>query len=151
MKGLSSGSTLALGGTPLPGLVIGGMLNTTTVRGSFEGRPEGRETSANASRLMLGVLADWFPKPNDGWHVGAALGFAAITLTDSSLDDAIGAAFAAKLFGGYDWWIGPEWALGLAAVFSATPSTSLRVSDGDQSGYRFYTLSAGLAGSLTLH
>ena len=61
------------------------------------------------------------------------------------------AAFSAKVFGGYDWWIGPQWTLGLAAVLSATPSSSLVVDDGDKSGYRFQTLSAGIAGSLTLH
>jgi hypothetical protein len=151
VKGLGSGGTLALGGTPLPGLVIGGMMNATTLRGNFKGRPEGPETDASVSRVMFGAFADWFPDPYDGWHVGAALGFAAVTLTDSSLDDAVGAAFSAKLFGGYDWWIGPQWTLGLAAVFSATPSTSLVVDDGDKSGYRFHTLSAGIAGSLTLH
>jgi hypothetical protein len=88
VKGLGSGGTLALGGTPLPGLVIGGMMNATTLRGNFKGRPEGPETDASVSRVMFGAFADWFPDPYDGWHVGAALGFAAVTLTDSSLDDA---------------------------------------------------------------
>jgi hypothetical protein len=143
---------LALGGTPLPGLVIAGMLSSATLRGRFNGRPrQADEEDASAARLMLGVMADWYPRVNDGWHVGAAVGFAGITLTDSVIPDAVGAAFSAKVFGGYDWWIGPQWALGLAAVLAATPSTSLLVRDGDSSGYRFYTLSAGLAGSLTLH
>lgn len=103
------------------------------------------------ARAELGVLVDWYPRVDDGWHVGVALGFAGIMLTDSALEDAVGAAFSAKLLGGYDWWIGPQWSLGLSGVFAATPSTSLMFDDGDKSGYRFYTLSAGLAGSLTLH
>ena len=151
VKGLSSGGMIALGGTPVPGLVIGGMMSTATLRGSFNGRPSGSETNATVSRLMFGPFVDWFPDPNGGWHVGASLGFAGITLTDSSLDDAVGAAFSAKIFGGYDWWIGPQWSLGIGAAFTATPSTSLVVDDGDKSGYRFYTLSAGLGGTLTLH
>ena len=151
VKVMGSGGMLALGGTPLPGLVIGGTVSSTTGRGTFKGRPEGSESDASISRVGLAAFVDWFPQPDDGWHVGAALGFAALTVTDSSLDDAVGAAFSAKVFGGYDWWIGPQWTLGLAAMFAATPSTSLLVDDGDKSGYRFYSLSAGIAGSLTLH
>jgi hypothetical protein len=151
IKGLGQGATLALGGTPAPGLVIGGMLNTTTLRGEFKGRPDGPENGATISRLILGPFVDWFPRPDDGWHVGAAIGFAAVTVTDSALADAVGPAFGAKIFGGYDFWIGPQWSVGLSATFSATPTTALRVDDGDKSGYRFYSLAAGIAGSLTLH
>lgn len=151
VKGLGAGGLLALGGTPLPGLVVAGTLGSSTLRGKFVGRPQGEEENASMARAELGVLVDWYPQPNDGWHIGAALGFAGITLTDSSLSDAVGVAFSAKVLGGYDWWIGPQWALGLAAVLAATPSTPLRVRDGDESGYRFHTLSVGLAGTLTLH
>jgi hypothetical protein len=151
VKGLGSGGMLALGGTPLPGLVIAGMLSSDMLRGKFNGRPQGQEEDANMARAMLGVLVDWYPQPDDGWHVGAAIGFAGITLSDSSIPSAVGAAFSAKLFGGYDWWIGPQWSLGLAALFAATPSTALRERGGDKNGYRFHTLSAGLAWSLTLH
>jgi len=151
VKGMGSGGMLALGGTPLPGLVIAGMVSADTLRGKFNGRPQGQEDDASMARAMLGVLVDWYPRADDGWHVGAAIGFAGITLTDASIADAAGAAFSAKLFGGYDWWIGSQWSLGLAALFAATPSTTLRDRDGDRNGYRFYTLSAGLAWSLTLH
>lgn len=152
VKGLASGAMLALGGTPVPGLVIGGMLGSEMVRGKFKGRPTDQaEEDATMARAMLGVLVDWFPQVHDGWHVGAALGFAGITLSDAALADSVSAAFSAKLFGGYDWWIGPEWSLGVSALFSATPSAALIDRDGDKNGYRFYTLSAGLAWSLTLH
>jgi hypothetical protein len=151
VKGLGSGGMLALGGTPLPGLVLGGTLSSDMLRGKFNGRPQGEEDKASIARAMLGAFVDWYPQADDGWHVGAAIGLAGITLTDSSIKDAVGAAFSAKLFGGYDWWIGPQWSLGVAALFAATPSTTLRDRDGDRNGYRFYTLSAGLAWSLTLH
>jgi hypothetical protein len=122
------------------------------VRGKLKGGPQDSdEEDASMARAMLGVLVDWYPRPEDGWHVGAALGFAGITLADAAVADSVGAAFAAKLFGGYDWWIGPQWSLGVSAVLATTPSTPLVDRDGDKNGYRFYTLSAGLAWSITLH
>jgi hypothetical protein len=152
VKGLGSSGMLAIGGTPVPGLVIAGTLGSSMLRGKFKGRPQDQaEEEASVASAMLGVLLDWYPLPDDGWHVGAALGFAGITLTDSAIADAVGPAFAAKIFGGYDFWIGPQWSLGLAAVLSATPTTSLVDDEGDKNGYRFHTLSAGVAGSLVLH
>lgn len=151
VKGLGTGGMMAIGGTPVPGLVIAGTLSSDMVRGKFKGRPEGDEENASMARAMLGVLVDWYPQPNDGWHVGAALGFAGITLADASLADSVGVAFAAKVFGGYDWWIGPQWSVGVSALLATTPSAPLVDRDGDKNGYRFYTLSAGLAWSITLH
>ena len=152
VKGLGSGGHLALGGTPVPGLVIAGTLGADTLRGTFKGRPrDAQEEDASMSRASLGVLVDWYPMPEDGWHVGVSLAFAGITLRDAAIKDSVGGTFAAKIFGGYDWWIGPQWSLGTSAVLATTPSTPLVDRDGDKNGYRFYTLSAGVAWSLTLH
>jgi hypothetical protein len=152
IKGLGSGGVLMIGGTPLPGLVIGGTLGSSTLRGKFNGRPrDADESDATIARADVGAFVDWFPQPDGGWHVGAAIGFGLPALTKSAIEDAVGASVVGKVFGGYDWWIGPQWSLGLGALFAATPSTKLMVEGGDPSGYKFYTLSAGLAASLTLH
>lgn len=151
IKGFGTGGFIALGGTPVPGLVIGGLIGSAAVRGTFRGRPEGSEKKGTMSLAMLGAFVDWFPNPYDGWHVGASFGFAAISLTDAALDDSVGPAFSAKLFGGYDFWIGPQWSLGIMAGFAATPMSSLVDNEGDKNGYRLYSLSAGLGGTITLH
>jgi hypothetical protein len=47
--------------------------------------------------------------------------------------------------------LGPQWSLGLQAVFSATSSATMKNSDNDDTGYKFSALSAGLEYTFTLH
>ena len=151
VKGLASGGTLAVGGTPVRGLVVAGVLGSAMLRGNLKGGAEDADERVSMARIQLGALADWYPDPSAGWHVGAALGLGALALTEASVPDAVGAAFSARVFGGYDFWIGPQWSLGLAATLTANTSSTLRDREGDKIGYRFYLLSAGVAWSLTLH
>jgi hypothetical protein len=151
VSGATAGSLLAIGGTPGDGFVIAGALRLAEVRNRFHGAPTSPENNATAGELQLGVLADWYPNPTDGWHVGGLAGLGVLALRESQVRDASGAAFAASLFGGYDFWIGPQWSLGIMALFSATSSASLNDSDRNSVGYKFNALSAGLAYSFTLH
>jgi hypothetical protein len=139
------------GGTVWRGLVIAGTIGTTTMRAKFQGRPADAEDRATLALLNLGVVADWYPQPTGGWHVGAGIGLGALTLSAGGVPDSAGVSFAGRIFGGYDWWIGPQWSLGLMAIVSATPSASMLVDGGDKNGYRYHTITAGLAYALTLH
>jgi hypothetical protein len=151
VKGVTSGTMLAIGGTVWNGLVVAGMLSVVSTRDDFHGSPHDPEGYATVSFVQLGVLADWYPHPGGGWHTGAALAIGSLSLRDSYVADSLGAAFAGRIFGGYDWWIGPQWSLGLMAVISACTSTSLKDDDGNATGYRFHALSVGIAYALTLH
>jgi hypothetical protein len=145
-----SGALLAIGGTPTEGLVVAGALRAVMARGRFHGGPQ-PEHNATANNAQLGVLVDWFPQPTGGWHVGALAGLGVIAVVDSDIKDSNGLGFGGSLFGGYDFWIGAQWSLGLQAVFSATSSTALKDSDRDDTGYKLGALSAGLEYTFTLH
>jgi hypothetical protein len=150
VHGFTPAQTLAIGGTPGDGVVVAGVVRAEQIRGTLHGapKPEGKGT---ATLGELGILMDYFPRPTDGWHVGGLLALGVVTLNDSQLPDSSGAAFAASAFGGYDWWIGPEWSLGLMAVFTASSRASLKDSDRNDSGYSLNALAGGIDFSFTLH
>ena len=54
------------------------------------------------------------------------------------------------MFGGYDWWIGPEWSLGLHAEVTGTTSSRMRTDD-DDTGYDFHAFSLGIGYAITHH
>ena len=106
-----------LGGTPFPGLVIGGMAFTARIDPVFveEGRrvtPD--DDSVKLTLLHLGPFVDWYPDPRRGFHVQASAAFAAQVESDTKGNplepSAIGAAFA--LGAGYEWFLGGEFSLG---------------------------------------
>jgi hypothetical protein len=151
VSGLGSIGALALGGTPADGLVIGGLLRFAGATGTLE-TDTLEVRNATGALALLGVFVDWYPDPGDGWHVGGTAGPGFVSL-DSHLPEAGGVAFAGAVFGGYDWWIGPEWSLGLQAVLGASTRTDLRTSDADDIdiGYRLGAVFAGLEYGITLH
>ncbi len=102
---------------------------------------------------MVGVLVDWYPKPTGNWHAGFSTGVGGIGLTNSADDSALGGVnFAGTVFGGYDWPLGRNWALGLQLTASGATSTKLREDfdshDSHDSGYRLTPFSIGVQASV---
>jgi hypothetical protein len=109
----------ALGGTPAPGLVIGGgsyavhvpSANYTTGRGDFvleEGADYGSIT-------MVGPFIDGYPVPTGGFHLLVAPCFAAVAPGSSDVivdDDLAGVGWGIVLGLGYEAWIGEQWSAG---------------------------------------
>ncbi len=124
LSGLGSTTGLAIGGSPVRGLAIAGVLRAATKTGTFNGGPTVTATTtrvvngvsvtspstlsgrAQASIFMIGVQADWFPRPEDGWHVGAGIGLGGESITDDAGGTNSAASVSGSLFGGYEWWIG---------------------------------------------
>jgi hypothetical protein len=103
---------VSLGGTVARGVVVGGALRyalgfPTSVSGVNAG-------PGNVALLALALqgMVDWFPNPEGGWHVGAALGFGNERLEISGFDDSR-VDLAASAFGGHDWRLSGKWSLGL--------------------------------------
>ena len=143
--------TLALGGTPIPGLVFAGVIHGVVGDGTFAGGPPGATGTASAGVVQLGLLADWYPVPEGGWHVGGIVGFGGVSVTDSSGADSSSATLGASILGGYDWWIGPQWSLGVMMALSTATSESMRDSNRIDTGYSFVPIGVAIEGSLLWH
>jgi hypothetical protein len=150
ISGFSLTTLVAIGGNVADGLVVAGAFHGGQVRDTFEGSPP-PQRKATAATGQFGVLLDWFPDPTGGWHVGALAGLGFATITDAEIKDASGAGFGGAVFGGYDFWIGPQWSAGLFVVVGGSPSTELMDRSGDKSGYTLGGWSAALGYSFTLH
>jgi hypothetical protein len=59
--------------------------------------------------------------------------------------------FTGSLFGGYDWWIGPQWSLGMLLSLATATSAALTDSNNQPTGYSFTPLVFALEGSLLWH
>jgi hypothetical protein len=149
LSGLDAATTLLIGGTPAPGLVVGGGIHWAGASGQFEGgHLDGYHVSGVA--LVIGPFLEWYPDPHNGWHVGMLAGIGGAQLSNTAVSlGSTGAA--AALLGGYDWWIGPQWSLGILSTASAATAGKLTYDDRSDSGYRVTPLAFTLEASLTLH
>jgi hypothetical protein len=149
VSGLGLHGMYALGGTVGEGLVIAAALGATLVSDELNGLAGAPDVSAGEARL--GVVVDWFPDPHDGWHVGGFVGLSGVVLSGADIVDGSGSAVGGTITGGYDWWIGPQWSLGLLANLSATTRARLLDRDGDETGYDLGGFAVTFGYALTLH
>jgi Autotransporter beta-domain len=154
-SGSGAGANLAIGGTPGEGFVVGGSITVLSSSGGFRGGPPGTGGDISARTTALGLLADWFPAPRHGWHVGGTLAIAVVSATVPLLvanyQDVHGLGFGGSVFGGYDWWLGPEWSLGLMAAVSSTSLASMQHNNGNDAGYQLAMSSLGIGVTLLHH
>jgi hypothetical protein len=118
-----------VGGTPAPGLVVGGGLlleqvfdPSTSVQqrgGAVRGINSG--SGGAVGFAMIGPMIDAFPVPTGGFHFGGLLGLAEVSLK-SNQDDASG-GFGLSLWAGYMWWVSSQWSLGLQGRYAAAWTT----------------------------
>jgi hypothetical protein len=114
-KGGSLSLDLLIGGSPSPGVSIGGALLLDPLFGGDYERSGGGLGSHGGFSSLLGPFIDGFPDPTQGWHLGAMLGLAAqsfqnVNATSGKTATAGGVGGAAWF--GYDFWVGSEWAIG---------------------------------------
>jgi len=112
---------LLLGGTVANSVIIGGGLLLHEISDpKVELTSPGEDvmlndTSGALGVVLLGPFVDVFFGPNSGAHVGAMLGAGSIGLEDDSENPSGGWGFA--VFGGYDFWVSDQWALGVNARY----------------------------------
>jgi hypothetical protein len=125
LNGSGTAFDILIGGTPAPGLVIGGGLLLqqafdpgTTVR-QRNGTVRGLDAGSNGAVGfgMIGPMIDAFPVPTGGFHFGGLLGLAEVGLEDNQ--DNLSGGLGLSLWTGYMWWVSSQWSLGLEARYSA--------------------------------
>lgn len=115
-SGFALGLDAMIGGCPSRGVALGGALLTN---GAFSaGFDRGGVSVGDRSLgfVLVAPFIDGFPNPRGGWHLGAALGFAALQIQDRAatptLTDSRG--FGGAGWFGYDWWVADEFSTGLS-------------------------------------
>jgi hypothetical protein len=130
-------SELAFGGSPMPGLVLGGgiygaSLSGIEYKGKFAGATRTYESDA-AIVSMLGPFIDFYPNPQQGFHAQAAIAFSIVSADQGKYnatygdsfppDNYAGTGFGLMLGAGYEWWIGEQWSLGVLGRVQYTSAT----------------------------
>jgi hypothetical protein len=117
-SGPSLGFDLMFGGSPSPGIAIGGGLLT---QGAFSVNFErnGYDVDRSVSMALIGPFIDGFPNANKGWHFGGLVGLAAVNVEDDN-DDGLSktGGFGGSVFLGYDFWVADEWSVGPLVRFT---------------------------------
>jgi hypothetical protein len=138
---------LGIGGTPAPGLVIGGTLNA-----SFSGDVTTQDLRVNgavapdihyaqAALVFLGPFVDYYIDAHLGWHVQGALGVAGFSLTEGqrgfnqvrSRTETGGLGFAVGA--GWEGWIAKQWSMG-ALLRLMYASVETNENDSERWAYR---------------
>jgi len=113
-SGSAFGFDLMIGGSPAPGVAIGGaFLAAGAVSADLDRGRFAPSEDRNFSVAILGPFIDGFPMANKGFHLGGALGLAALNL-ESSDSDGLGqtGGFGGAAWIGYDFWVADEWSVG---------------------------------------
>ena len=118
-------ASILIGGSPLPGLVLGGgALSSFAILGAWTRTLNGERTSFSdddaddpfASLLgLVGPFCDYYPNPARGFHVQALAGYATLAMrpANESLSNPSGLGLMAGV--GQDWSVAPRWSVGLLA------------------------------------
>jgi hypothetical protein len=118
-KGAAVMLDIMVGGTVLPGFVIGGGYQAEVAADAdFEFGSSYTGSGGVLSRLILGPFVEWFPLPKQGFSVGLFGGYTQLELETPEIFGSGGelktTGFGANLFAGYAPWIAREWSLGAA-------------------------------------
>jgi hypothetical protein len=112
---------LSIGGTPRPGIVLGGavLVNKVFALSSKDDIIDGNEPTLNGvsfSLNALGAFADFYPDPEGGLDLHGFVGVGKLATTrpgPSNIDDPGGVILSAGV--GYEWFVAEELSVGVHA------------------------------------
>jgi hypothetical protein len=112
-RGAGGALDLWIGGTPVSGLAMGVALSVLwldSTRTHVDGTPVPNDVTGSTG--LLGYFVDAFPNLERGLHFGGALGLANTTVEVNGDQKFRGGGVGLEAWGGYDFWISPQWSLG---------------------------------------
>jgi hypothetical protein len=116
LSGTAVAIDLLIGGSPVPGLAVGGaLLSSNASEPSLEYPGQSDRELDDLTFGHLGLFVDGFPDPKGGFHVGGSIGFDAVTIVDEANEFEEELTFGGaglNVWAGYDAFISPEWSLG---------------------------------------
>jgi hypothetical protein len=146
---------VAFGGTPAPGIVLGGGFYTIHAPAAHYAVGRGdfaiEETADYGSVGMIGPFLDAYPDPHGGFHIQAAPCLTSVNPGKSDTivtGDVSGAGFGAMVGLGYEGWVGEQWGIG---VLARLQYASVELKDEDDNKYDFKMLVPALLLTATLH
>lgn len=125
--GVTTPISILLGGTVGPVVIGGGFFaDHATSPGAKVETPgfsaSGSLTDVTMTLIGLGVFADYYVDPHGGLHFQPFVGWGGLERSyrgDSGGSDPTGLVMA--LGGGYDWWVGDEWSIGVMGRVAYAP------------------------------
>ncbi|MGC4092879.1 MAG: hypothetical protein QM756_34340 [Polyangiaceae bacterium] len=113
----------AMGGTVAPGLVIGGGIYSSSAQHANWNIPSslsdklatGTIEGGQGSIGLLGVIVDYYPNPQQGFHVQGGLGIGTLTFEADKLFPLAkwaGGGGGAMVGVGYEFWVSSQWSIG---------------------------------------
>jgi hypothetical protein len=146
-SGLTFASSFLLGGSLVPGLVLGGgLLADYAPSPTYKVNGEERSNTPDFKQYVFGIgpFVDFYPNPNDGLHFQGMLGFGALeTSSEGNASGSDPTGLLLSLGGGYEWWVGREWSIGAMARLVYAPLSIEDVS--------YNTIAPALLATFTYH
>ena len=142
-RGNSLALDLLIGGSPSPGVSIGGALLLEPLFGADYQRYGNGIGSHGGFSTLVGPFIDGFPDATKGWHLGAMMGLAAqsfqnVNATAGKTNTAGGLGGAAWF--GYDFWVGNEWSVGPQLRLMAMRTSDTKSGEDVSAWARSFTL-----------
>jgi outer membrane autotransporter protein len=124
MSGVSFPTGILIGGSVIPGLVIGGNLFWHVTPSPSYSLNGNSQTLSDVSMWLVGIgpYVDFYPNPAEGLHFQGMVGWGALERTingNSGGNDPTGLIM--QIGAGYDFWVGDEWSIGPLARFAYAP------------------------------
>jgi hypothetical protein len=127
LKGLgaAAGLDIMIGGSPSPGVAIGGAVGAEGGAINFE--RFNQEQDRGFYVLTVGPFVDAFFSANQGGHMGAMIAYANGNVEAATGDNSSSHGFGGAIWGGYDFWVADDWSFGplLKLSGSLTSETSM--------------------------
>lgn len=145
-SGVTIPSSLLIGGTVGP-LVIGGAFfgdYAPSPSASVNGSAAMSFTDVTMTLIGIGMFADYYVDPHGGLHFQPFVGWGGLNTSykgNSGGSDPTGLVLA--LGGGYDWWVGDEWSIGVMGRLAYAPLSLNSVS--------YNTIAPAILATFTYH